>query len=257
MSSTANSALKRTLVFTATYNEAGNIEPLLNEIWLAVPETSVLVVDDNSPDGTGKILDQIASRNPKLIVIHRPGKMGVGSAHKLAITYAADNGFDALVTMDADFSHEPKVLPALFGGLKQNHFVIGSRFVEGGRLDYTGFRLFISHGANFLAHALLGVIPRETTTSFRAFSRELLKTIPVQQIEADGYSFFLECTDSISLMTKRILEVPIHFQDRRYGKSKISKREIYMGFLTVGRLALDRARRIFGLKAMPPVLQAN
>lgn len=237
------SAESRTLVFAATYNERDNIEKLIAQIWQAVPATDILIVDDNSPDGTGQVLDQIAAKNPKLKVIHRSGKLGVGSAHKVAFRYARENGYAALVTMDADFSHDPQVIPKLLAALAGHDFVIGSRFAPGGSLDYSGFRLLISRGANFLARTLLGIIPYETTTSFRAFGPKMLASLPIENVQADGYSFFLECTYLICRHTNKVFEIPIHFLDRVHGKSKISNKEILNGFLTLFRLFFSR---IFG-----------
>lgn len=231
---------KKTLVFTATYNERDNILLLLEEIWQYAPTADILVTDDNSPDGTGQVLDEAAKKNSRLIVRHRPGKMGVGSAHREAITFAREKSYDALITMDADFSHDPAVIPQMIAALDQYDYIVGSRFIEGGKVDYIGFRRVISVGANILARGGLGITCRETTTSFRCFSRELLLKLPIEQVKADGYSFFLECTFLICRTTQKILEIPIHFQDRRFGQSKISKNEIYRGFLTLGRLTLLR-----------------
>lgn len=235
----------RILVFTATYNEKENMPPLLEGIWSVVPNADIFVIDDNSPDGTGLLLDQLAQQNPKLLVKHRPGKLGVGSAHSEAIKYACEKEYDILITMDADFSHDPKVIDSMIKGLESNDFVIGSRFVEGGKLDYSGFRRFISLGANWLARYALGIRCRETTTSFRGFRKSLLQKLPIQQVKAEGYSFFLECTYLVCRTTQKVQEIPIHFQDRRYGQSKISQAEIYKGFLTLFRLCFQR---LFHLK---------
>lgn len=237
---------KKVLIFTATYNERDNIILLLEGIWQVVPQAEILVIDDNSPDGTGQVLDDIADKDSRLLVQHRSGKMGVGSAHREAITFARRNSYDALITMDADFSHDPWVIPQMLHALDQNYdYIVGSRFVEGSKIDYVGFRRMISIGANILARGGLGITCRETTTSFRCFSRELLQRLPIDQVKADGYSFFLECTFLICRTTRKILEIPIHFQDRRFGQSKISKNEIYRGFLTLARLTIRRFYWIF------------
>lgn len=231
------------LVFTATYNESGNISPLLDGIWSAAPLAQVLVIDDGSPDGTGKVLDAIARKNSNLIVKHRPGKMGVGSAHREALLFARETGYDTVISLDADFSHDPLVISKIMEALKTHEFVIGSRFIAGGRLDYRGFRRLISWGANRLARAALGIRFRETTTSFRGFTKSLLKRLPIELIQSEGYSFFLECSYFVGRTTKRVLEIPIHFQDRRFGQSKISQSEIYNGFFTLFRLF---SKRLFG-----------
>lgn len=228
------------LVFTATYNEKENIPLLLAGIWQTCPQADIYVIDDNSPDGTGKVLDQMAQQNNHLIVKHRPGKLGVGSAHREAIIFAREKGYDALITMDADFSHDPEVIGLMVTGLEKSEFVIGSRFAPGGKLDYHGFRRVISVGANLLARYALGITCRETTTSFRGFTKSLLQRLPIEQVQAEGYSFFLECTYFICQTTNKVLEIPIHFQDRRFGQSKISQTEIYKGFLTLFRLTFNR-----------------
>jgi dolichol-phosphate mannosyltransferase len=231
---------QKTLVFTATYNEKENITPLLEGIWNSVPSADIFVIDDNSPDGTGKVLDSIANNNSKLIVRHREGKLGVGSAHREALAYARDKGYGILITMDADFSHDPSVVKTMIEALAKHEFVIGSRFIHGGQLDYHGFRRFISFGANLLARYVLGITCRETTTSFRGFRASLLQRLPINKVKAEGYSFFLECTYIICRTTQSVLEIPIHFQDRRFGQSKISQSEIYKGLFTVLRLCFSR-----------------
>jgi dolichol-phosphate mannosyltransferase len=230
----------KVLVFTATYNERENVTPLIEGIWGSAPHADIFVIDDNSPDGTGEVLDSIAKENSKLKIRHRAGKLGVGSAHREAINYARENGYQKLITMDADFSHDPKVIQLIVESLNQYEYVVGSRFVDGGKLDYHGLRRLISFGANFLSRYALGITCRETTTSFRGFNDTLLARLPINEVKAEGYSFFLECTYIICRTTKSVLEIPIHFQDRRYGKSKISRMEIYNGLLTVLRLFLSR-----------------
>jgi len=231
---------KRVLVFTATYNERDNIETLLKEVWAASPSADVLVVDDHSPDGTGQLLDTIALHDSRLKVIHRKAKLGLGSAHKIAFKYAQKNHYDALITMDADFSHDPKEIPKICELLADSDFVIGSRFAPGGSLDYSGLRLLVSRSANVLARYLLGISLRETTTSYRGFRSKLLKTFDVDSIAAEGYSFFFESVYRICQHTTQVKEFPIHFEDRRAGVSKISKKEIFRGCLTLFRLFFNR-----------------
>lgn len=236
----------RLLVFTATYNEKENIPILMKAIWDTVPYADIMVTDDNSPDGTGKLLDQmqkdLSAEHSKLILNHRPGKMGVGSAHKEALTFALEKKYDLLITMDADLSHDPAIIATMVKELETHDFVIGSRFAKGGKLDYHGFRRVISVGANLIARYLLGIKCSETTTSFRGFHSSLLKKFPIHKIEAEGYSFFLECTFHICRTAENILEIPIYFRDRKFGYSKISKNEIFKGFLTVIRLFFTRMK---------------
>jgi dolichol-phosphate mannosyltransferase len=242
------SAPQSVLVFTATYNEADNIAALVEAVFGALPRCQVLVVDDNSPDGTGKILDELAGREPRLQVIHRPGKSGLGSAHKLAFKYAVDQGFDVLVTMDADFSHDPAALPEMMRQLEGAEFVIGSRYTAGGSSEQTLSRVILSRGANGLTRLLLGIPVREATTSYRGFRRSLLERLDVESIRSEGYSFFVESIFQVSRCAQRnghtapMAEFPIRFADRRAGQTKISRKEIWKGMTTLARLAVQRAK---------------
>ncbi len=246
------------LVFTATYNEADNIPSLVAEVFAALPDCHMLVVDDNSPDGTGRILEDLRAQNPRLHIVHRPGKNGVGTAHKIAIKYALAHDYDALITMDADFSHDPKYLPEMVKNLEHSEFVIGSRYAPGGTCEYPLSRVILSRTANTLTRALLGIPLHETTTSYRGFRRSLLEQMNVDAIEADGYSYFVESIYQVSRKTRpkglgapRMSEFPIRFVDRRAGTTKISKREIWRGFTTLARLAITRAAAKVGLRPAP------
>jgi dolichol-phosphate mannosyltransferase len=236
----------RILVFTATYNEADNISALVAEVFAVLPGCDMLVVDDNSPDGTGDVLDGIRSGNPRLHVVHRPGKNGLGSAHKLAFKFALAHGYDALITMDADFSHDPKCLPQIARMLETSEFVIGSRYMPGGSCELPLSRVVLSRTANTLARTLLGLQLRETTTAYRGFRRGLLERMDIDAIRADGYSFFVESIYQVSRCTQSegqpqgMAEFPIRFVDRRAGTTKISRKEIWKGFTTLARLAAGR-----------------
>lgn len=233
--------MSKTLVFTATYNEAANIPALLAEIARHAPEADLLVLDDNSPDGTGRLLDELRNTTyPHLTVIHRAGKQGLGSAHIRAMEYAVENRYDVLVTMDADFSHHPKYLPDLLKLIETNDFVIGSRYMKGGGLGYGFGRTFISKTANGLARLLLAIKLRETTTSYRGFRRDLLQKLLARKIESNGYSFFFEVVYLVCQLTPRVAEFPIYFADRVAGESKISKQEIYRGVTTLFTLFRKR-----------------
>lgn len=227
---------KKVLVFTATYNESLNIKNLIDEIFKYVPQVDILVVDDNSPDGTGKILDDLVAQNSKIKVIHRKGKLGLGTAHVQGMEYSVKNNYDVLVTMDADFSHHPKYLPTMLSLMDKNDFVIGSRYVKGGGLGYGLIRTTISKTANFLARLLLSIKLKECTTSYRGFSRDLLVKILNSKIDSTGYSFFFEMVYLVSKLTTKVTEFPIYFADRVAGESKISKQEIYRGITTLFKL---------------------
>ncbi len=229
-----------TLVFTATYNEADNVENLLNEIISHLPDADILIVDDQSPDGTGPLLDQLAAKNSRIHVVHRPSKLGLGTAHLLAMKYALHHNYEHLITMDADFSHNPKYLTIMKQLLEDNDFVIGSRYAKGGRCDYGLVRTLISRTANTLARYLLGIPTHEATTSYRGFSVDLLRQMDLNSIWSDGYSFFMESIFVVRLATRKLAEFPIHFEDRRAGTSKISKREIFKAIYNIFRLFYRR-----------------
>ena len=232
--------MQKTLVFTATYNESDNVENILSEISKHLPDAEILIVDDNSPDGTGALLDRLAAANPAIHVIHRPSKLGLGTAHLMAMKYAILHQYDHLITMDADFSHNPKYLPVIKQLLEDNDFVIGSRYTKGGRCDYGFVRTLISKTANTLARYLLGIPTHEATTSYRGFTLSLLKQMDLNSIWSDGYSFFMESIFVVRLATRKLAEFPIYFEDRRAGASKISKREIYKAIYNIGRLFYRR-----------------
>jgi len=251
--------MKEPLVFTATYNESDNIESLVSEVFAALPRCEMLVVDDNSPDGTGDILDRLAATERRLHVIHRPGKNGLGTAHKLAVKYAVAHGYPALITMDADFSHDPRYLPEMIRQLEHAEFVIGSRYVAGGSCEYPLSRVLLSRVANSLTRGILSIPVHETTTSYRGFRRSLLERMDIDAIRADGYSYFVESIYQVSRIAHgngkhtAMAEFPIRFVDRRAGTTKISKKEIWKGFSTLARLGATRALAPLRRPAKPPI----
>lgn len=238
-------APSKVLVFTATYDEVENIGRLVPQVFAALPDCDMLVVDDASPDGTGRLVDELMRTYPRLHAVHRPGKNGLGTAHKLAIKFALEQGYDALITMDADFSHHPKYLPQMAHELETAQFAIGSRFVAGGSCEYPFMRLALSYSANFLTRTLLGIPLHETTTAYRGFRRSLLERMNIDAIRSDGYSFFVESIFQVTRLEAgdagAMREFPIRFEDRQAGATKISKIEILNGMKTLGRLALTRA----------------
>ena len=231
---------KKILIFFATYNEADNVENLLKCTFEQLPGQEVLVVDDDSPDGTGEILDIISQNIKQVTVIHRPRKLGLGTAHKLAMQYAIKNKYEILITMDADFSHHPEYLPTLVDLMNDNDFVIGSRYMKGGGLGYGFFRRSLSITANILTRHMLKLPLKECTTSYRGFQVSLLKKINLNSIRSEGYSFFIESIYIIHQLTDKITEFPIFFYDRQSGSSKISKIEIIKGILCLGILFYKR-----------------
>ena len=221
--------MEKTLIFSATYNEAENIGLLCCCIIGLNAGYYLLVIDDNSPDGTGRLLDELAAANPRVKVVHRAGKLGLGSAHEWAMEYAKSMHYEALVTMDADFSHNPNDIPRLLQALDGHDFVTGSRYMKGGSCNYSGYRRVVSIWANWGARRLLGISLHEMTTSFRVFRVEFLRLVDLGAIKSNGYSFFMEIVFRLSRVGARMTEIPICFEDRRAGASKIPPFEIFNG----------------------------
>jgi glycosyltransferase involved in cell wall biosynthesis/2-polyprenyl-3-methyl-5-hydroxy-6-metoxy-1,4-benzoquinol methylase len=232
--------MSKILVFLPTYNEADNVVSLVTEIFNFSPNVNVLFVDDASTDGTGEVITTLIRKNPRISLIQRPGKFGLGSAHKLAMKYAVAKNYDFLITMDSDFSHHPKYLPQLIDYLSDNEFVIGSRYMQGGSCDLTIFRKLLSRGANFLARWMLHIPLYETTTAYRGFSVNLLRRINLDRIRSDGYSFFVESLFYVNATAKKLAEFPIHFGVRRAGVSKIAKIEVIKGISNLVRLCIKK-----------------
>jgi dolichol-phosphate mannosyltransferase len=230
-----------TLVFICTYNERGNIGAMLDGLLGLRTRCDVLVVDDNSRDGTLDVLAARAAAEPRVGVVVRPGKLGIGSAHKLGWLHARRMGYGRIVTLDADLSHDPadvqRLLDALDAGVD---VALGSRFVAGAKHDYSGLRLAVSQGANMLASSLLRLPIAEHTTSLRAAKLARVPDGLVETIESDGYGFFVTCVVRLARAGLTFTELPIHFRDRHDGVSKISKRQIVFGALNLLRLSVDR-----------------
>ena len=242
-------ASHKTLVFFPTYNESGNVKKLLAGIWTACPTADVLVIDDNSIDGTGQLLRELVANEQRLTVIHRPRKLGLGSAHFMAMFYAIDRGYDRLVTMDADLSHDPSDIPRILSALDDSDFVTGSRYMPGGTCDYSGYRKQLSVVANFSARLLTGVKVHEFTTSFRGFKVKPLSKVKFNWVGNYGYSFFLESIVRLHSAGLTIQEIPIHFYNRHSGSSKIPTFEIFRGAFKLSSLTL--AKYLGGNKSHP------
>lgn len=220
--------MKSLTIVIPTYNEAENLPELLPELWVSsIPEVKILVVDDASPDGTGEIAERLAQRHPgKLAVIHRQGKLGLGSAYICGFQRAIQDRPDAIAQMDADFSHSPSYLPQFFALLKEHEAVFGSRYVPGGRLDerWGAGRRLLSWFGNFYARTILNLNIQDATGGFRMWRRETLEGMPLDRIRSDGYVFQVEMAYVASRLGYSIIEHPIYFEDRRIGKSKMSFR---------------------------------
>ena len=214
------------LIALAAYKEAENLENLIDKIKLFAPHSTILVINDNSNDETKKIIDKINYKN--LVYLERPYKLGLGTAHKLSMFYAIKFNYDFLLTMDADTSHDPCHIPDLLEKATTDSFVIGSRFCEGGKSDYTGTRKIISILGNFVARNFLNIKLLEITTYYRVYSVKLLKKLPYNELNAQGYSLGVKIVWFMKKLKANLIEVPIHFKDRNKGQSKIPKFQIFI-----------------------------
>ena len=233
-------------VIVPTYNEKENIEALVTQL-LALPTgVRVIVVDDNSPDGTGSIADRLAAESEgRVRVIHRAGKLGLGTAYIAGFKQALAEGADLICTMDADFSHNPRYIPSLADKIGQGYdLVIGSRYVPGGGVSGCTFdRKLLSWGANAFARTMLGLHAHDTTAGFRCYRSEVLEGMALDEIKASGYSFLIEMLYRVQRRGWKVGEVPIVFENRRLGTSKISQGEVVKALGTVLRLAWARLMR--------------
>jgi len=234
--------MARTLVVLATYNERENLRPMVEAILgLELPGLDILVVDDNSPDGTGQIADELSAEHTELSVVHRKGKLGLGSAQVGGMELAQLHGYDYVVTMDSDFSHAPKYLPALIAAMDDCELAIGSRYVPGGGTRNWGVvRRLMSWGANTFVRLGLGLKPRDCSAGFKCYHVGTLSRIDLSRIVARGYAFQEEMVYRFQLLGARIAEVPIIFENRRRGETKMSLGEIFGLFFTVFRLRWRR-----------------
>jgi dolichol-phosphate mannosyltransferase len=215
----------RALVCLPTYEERENVEPITRAILDAAPEVDVLVIDDNSPDGTGAIADAIAAREPRVHVLHRAGKEGLGKAYLAGFAWGLERGYPLLLEMDADFSHNPRYLPAMLARARDADLVLGSRNVKGGGTLHWGLgRKLLSRGGSLYARTILGVPVRDLTGGFKCFRREVLEAIDLATVQCSGYAFQIELTFRAWRRGFRVVEMPIVFEDRRVGASKMSRR---------------------------------
>ena len=237
-------SLEKHTVIIPTYNERENIELLVEGILGLDLGSQVIVVDDNSPDGTGQLADDLAAQHSGVQVLHRPAKLGLGTAHIAGMKAAIATGVAYIVTMDADFSHHPRYLPDLLAALRDYDVVIGSRYVAGGGTLYcTAPRKALSRGANLFAGTMLSLQAGDATAGFRGYRREVLESIALDEILSEGYSFLMELLYRCQQQGWCVGEVPIVFENRQRGASKISRTEIFKALGTVGRLSVERFGR--------------
>ena len=219
----------RVLIVVPTYNEIDNLKQLTEAVMERVPpEVEILVVDDGSPDGTGQLADSLAAASPRIHVIHREGKLGLGTAYVTGFRWGLEKGFDALVEMDADFSHHPKYLDQMLQRLEDHEVVIGSRYVPGGGTVNWGIgRKILSRGGSLYSRLILGAPIRDFTGGFNGWRRKVLESIELETVRSDGYSFQIELKYRAFLRGFRITEFPIVFEDRKVGQSKMSKKIVF------------------------------
>ena len=230
------------IVLLPTYNERENLPRMIPAIRSAIV-ADILVIDDSSHDGTGELADGIARQNAFVSVIHRPGKLGLGTAYIEGFRWALARPYDVIVQMDSDFSHDPRDLSRLVQELKDADLAIGSRYVPQGRIEgWTFYRKWISAFGNFYARAILGSPVRDLTGGFKAWKRIVLESLDFSSILSDGYAFQIETTYGAASNGFRVAEIPIIFRDRRFGRSKLSKKIVFEAVWKVWKLRLRRRR---------------
>lgn len=234
----------RVMVVVPTYNERKNLEELVPKVLSQLPDIEILVVDDGSPDGTGQYADALSADDPRVHVLHRPSKMGLGSAYVEGFTYALDAGAEIIVQMDADFSHDPDVIPDLVERIGDHDVVLGSRYITGANVvNWPLSRLFLSYFANVYTHLVTGLPLRDSTGGFKCFRRGVIESIDLDSVRSDGYSFQIEVNFRCWRRGYSIVEIPIVFVDRHSGTSKMSRRIVWEAMWLVWRLRLEAILR--------------
>jgi dolichol-phosphate mannosyltransferase len=235
---------KKILIGIATYKERENLAPLIREIHQFAPEVDILVTDDKSPDGTGELADQLAAADPRIHVNHRAGKLGLGTAILEGMRYAIAHGYDYFITMDADFSHHPRYLPAMIFGMNNHDVMIGSRYVPGGgTANWPLSRQAMSRGVNFMARLLLRLPARDCSGGFRCYRVAKLREANFDHLLSRGYSFQQEALYRCRRAGCKVGETPIIFEDRRAGSSKVNPHEAARSISVIMLLGLQT---IFG-----------
>ena len=235
----------KALIVVPTYNEKENIEEIIHTVLAQGDDIDILVVDDNSPDGTGGVVDRLAASEPRIHAIHRESKLGLGSAYIAGFKWALANTDTQFVfEMDADFSHDPNAIPEFLEVVKDHDLVIGSRYLHGITVvNWPLSRLILSYGANVYTHIITGLPLKDSTGGFKCFRRETLEQLPLETIRSDGYSFQIEMNFFCWKKGFRVVEIPILFTDRRVGISKMSRKIIWEAMFMVWRLRFMNPRR--------------
>jgi len=236
--------MKKAIVVIPTYNECENIEKMIHRLIELYPNIHILVVDDNSPDGTGKYVEDKSKEDDRIHVIHRAGKLGLGTAYVAGFKYVLERDYDYVVQMDADFSHDPKDVGRLLEAIEQNDLVIGSRYIQGVNvINWPMSRLLLSYFASIYTRVITGMPVMDATGGFKCFRREVLQNINLDKVKSNGYSFQIEMNFKTYKMNFRIKEIPIVFTDRVEGTSKMSKKIVHEAVTMVWKL---RFRSILG-----------
>lgn len=237
-------AMPKTLVVTPTYNEADNIELFIRQVLSQGTNLHILIVDDNSPDGTGAIVEKLMSGNSSIHLIRRPGKMGLGTAYVEGFKYAIAQSFEYIFEMDADFSHNPEEIPRFLEKMKECDLVLGSRYTNGVRVvNWPIRRLILSYAANVYTRIVTGMPIKDATGGFKCFNRKVLESINLDRVHSNGYAFQIEMNFKAWSKGFRVCEHPIIFADRQSGVSKMSKRIVYEAVFMVWKL---KFQKIFG-----------
>jgi dolichol-phosphate mannosyltransferase len=229
----------KSLIIVPTYNEKENVERLVGALFDLDREIEILIVDDSSPDGTGDIADRLAARDQRVHVLHRPGKLGLGSAYIQGFKFALNHGYDLIFEMDADFSHDPSYIPHFLEKIQDCDVVLGSRYIQGVNvINWPISRLLLSYFANLYTRIVTGLPVKDATGGFKCFRRETLKAVDLDQVRSDGYSFQIEMTFKCWKRGFRVCEIPIIFYERQKGHSKMSKKIVHEAVWMVWRLRL-------------------
>ncbi len=237
--------MNKTLVIIPTYNERNNIQKLVPEIIELYPNLDILVVDDNSPDGTSDVVREMMAEDDRVKLIVRKGKMGLGTAYVEGFKYMLSNGYELAIQMDADYSHDPKVIREFLSAIKNYDLVIGSRYISGVNvINWPMSRLLLSYFANFYTRVITGMPIKDSTGGFKCFRRKVLESIDLDSIHSNGYAFQIEMNFKAYKKNFRLIEIPIIFTDRVAGASKMSKKIVWEAIFMVWKL---RIKSIFGL----------
>lgn len=234
----------KTLIIIPTYNEKENIRKIVSQLLAISEQINILIIDDNSPDGTGKITNQLAAADLRVAVIHRQSKLGLGSAYITGFKYALANNMDYIFEMDADFSHDPKYIPDFLQAIKNSDVVVGSRYTGGFRVvNWPLSRLIISYGGSLYTRMITGLPVKDATAGFACYRKKVLENINLDQVHSDGYSFQIEMKYSCWQKGYRITEIPIVFTDRIKGTSKMSYKIVIEALFVVWRLRWHTLRQ--------------